>query len=162
MALYDAASGLIVSWLLIYPSNEPPEACSGEHYSMVTVHFVFEANCVHLYASLCLCSHWITVTDNLGEKPYCSSSNHAFSWHSNQLPFDPLGIWWVQSRWLYWSLVRPSWDLGCSLLQVMRSNTGWPICQGQGWLHLCAFLIIAVLTLKYGCEKHSHKEVHME
>lgn len=43
MALYDAASWLIVSWLLIYPSNEPPEACSGEHYFMATVHSAFEA-----------------------------------------------------------------------------------------------------------------------
>lgn len=35
---YDAGSGLIVSWLLIYPFNEPPEAFLGKYYSMAVVH----------------------------------------------------------------------------------------------------------------------------
>lgn len=88
-------------------------------------------SCVHLHASLYLCSHWMTVMDNLGEKLYSSSSNHAFPC---LVIFYPLTHWEsveCGSRWLYCPLARPGKDLGCSTLQVIRSNAGWPIAKSK-------------------------------
>lgn len=136
MALYDAASGLIVSWLIIYPSNEPLEACSGKYYLWLLYAAVFQARRVHLHASLYLYSHWMTVMDNLGEKP-CNSSNHAFP---GPLINSPVTHWeftvWVQLSMTVLTSCKAQLRSGLQFAAGHEVKCRVTHCQGQGWLRL--------------------------
>lgn len=76
---YDPGSGMIVSWLLIYPFNEPPEAHSGKYCSMAPVCYCLGGSMLYIWMRHCLCvapgKLWWTITE---QSPRGSSSNHGF------------------------------------------------------------------------------------
>lgn len=154
MALYDAASGLIVSRLLIYPSNEPPEARSGKRSSWLLYTAALEAQCVRFHASLYLCSHWMTVMDNLREKPCCSSSNPAFP----GLLMNSLLTHWesaeCRSWWLHWPLVRRSKVWVRVRCRSWGQVQGDPFPRARVTAQTCVSYLL--LALNHRCRKHSH------
>lgn len=91
MALYDAVSGLIVSWLSVYPSNEPPEARSGKCSSWLPRTAVLKAQsvCVFMHHCIYVATGWLWWT--ILKRSPTVAPLIMLSWPSNELPLWPTG-----------------------------------------------------------------------